>query len=160
MGLRSLRIMLSTFGESRLFKWSIGLSEPSRSRVLGSVKSRPRTTPTIEFASPKPMRQKYPRGHFQKLIKEGKLKIQFASTKKIRRYEEVAPDFLERIFDMDRRSCLISDESSLWDFRTDQSKKTIWRRIRETYGLDVSDVADGNLVTILKRIDWQRKPSC
>lgn len=106
------------------------------------------------------MKQKYPRGHFQTLLKEGKLKIEFASTKEIRQYEEIAADFLERIFDMDRCSCLISDESSLWDFRTDQSKKTIWRRIQETYGLDVSDVTDGNLVTIFKRIDWQRKPSC
>jgi hypothetical protein len=106
------------------------------------------------------MRQKYPRGHFQRLLKEGKLKIEFASTKKISLYEEIAADFLERIVDMDRRSCLISDESSLWDFRADQSKKTIWRRIRETYGLDVRDVADGNLVTIFKRIDWQRRPAC
>lgn len=106
------------------------------------------------------MRQKYPRGHFQRLFKEGKLKIEFASTKKISLYEEIAADFLERIFDMDRRSCLISDESSLWDFRTDQSKKTIWGRIQETYGLDVSDVTDGNLVTIFKRIDWQRRLSC
>ena len=106
------------------------------------------------------MRQKYPRGHFHRLFKEGTLKIEFASTKKISLYEEIAADFLERIFDMDRRSCLISDESSLWDFRTHQSKKAIWRRIQETYGLDVSDVADGSLVIIFKRIDWQRRPAC
>jgi hypothetical protein len=106
------------------------------------------------------MRQKYPRGHFLRLFKGGTLKIEFASTKEIGLYEEIAADFLERIFDMDRRSCLISDESSLWDFRTDQSRKTIWRRIQETYGLDVSDVTDGNLVTIFKRIDWQRRLSC
>ncbi len=56
------------------------------------------------------MKRKYPRGHFRKLIKEGKLKIEFASTKEISHYEEIAADFLERIFDMDRCDCLISDE--------------------------------------------------
>src|SRR2546428_12657532 len=54
------------------------------------------------------MKQKYPRGHFRKLLKEGKLKIEFASTEEISQYEEIAADFLERIFDMDRRDCLIS----------------------------------------------------
>ena len=51
------------------------------------------------------MKEKYPRGHFQKLIREGKLKIEFASTKEISAYEEIATNFLEKIFDMDRRSC-------------------------------------------------------
>jgi len=106
------------------------------------------------------MKQKYPGGHFQRLFKEGKLKIEFASTKKISQYEEIAAEFLESIFNMTRCDCLISDESSLWDFRTDQSKKAIWRRIQATYGLDVRDVADGNLATIFKRIDWQRRQSC
>jgi len=106
------------------------------------------------------MKQKYPRGHFQRLLKEGKLEIEFASTKKISQYEEIAAEFLERIFNMTRCDCLISDESSLWDFRTDQSKKAIWRRIQETYDLDVSDIKNGNLVIIFKRIEWQRKASC
>ena len=105
------------------------------------------------------MKQKYPRGHFRKLIKEGKLKIEFASTKEISQYEEIAADFLERICDMDRRNCLISDESSLWDFQADQSKEQVLCRIREAYGIDVSDVKDGNLVTIFKRIDWQKSLS-
>jgi len=94
------------------------------------------------------------------LLKEGKLKIEFASTKEISQSEEVAADFLETVFDMDRRDCLISDESSLWDFRADQSKEQVLRRIQESYGIDVSDVRDGNLVTIFRRIDWQRKPAC
>ena len=106
------------------------------------------------------MKRKYPRGHFRKLIKEGKLKIEFASTKEISQCEEIAADFLERVFGMDRRDCLISDESSLWDFRADQSKEQVLLRIQESYGIDVSDVKDGNLVTVFKRIDWQRKAAC
>lgn len=53
------------------------------------------------------MKPKYPRGHFQRLLKEGKLKIGFASTTQISLYEEIAADFLERVFDMDSRTCLI-----------------------------------------------------
>ena len=106
------------------------------------------------------MKEKYPRGHFQKLIREGKLKIEFASTREISAYKEIATNFLEKVFGMDRRSCLISDESSLWDFRADQSKREVLRRIQESYGIDVGDVKDGNLITIFKRIDWQRKPAC
>ncbi len=103
---------------------------------------------------------KYPRGHFRKLLKEGKLRIEFASTKKISQYEEIATDFLDKIFGMDRRSCLITDESSLWDFQAEQSEEDTLRRVQESYGIDVSDVRDGNLVTIFKRIEWQRKPAC
>jgi len=69
------------------------------------------------------MRQKYPRGHFQRLLKEETLKIEFASTTTISLYEEIAADFLERIFDMDRRCCLISDESSLWTFELINPRK-------------------------------------
>jgi uncharacterized membrane protein len=53
------------------------------------------------------MKQKYPPSHFRKLIKEGKLKIEFASTKEISQYEEIAADFLERIFAMDRRRLVV-----------------------------------------------------
>lgn len=104
------------------------------------------------------MKSKYPRGHFRRLLKEGKLKIEFASTRKISEYDELAAEFIEQIFGID--SFLITDESSLWDFRTEESKKEIWRRIQESYDIDVSDVKDGKLVQIFERIDWQRKPSC
>ena len=109
------------------------------------------------------MKRKYPRGHFRKLIKEGKLKIEFASTKKISAYEDLAADFLDKIFDMERGSYAISDESGLWDFpfrESYESKERLWEKIREIYGVDVSDIKDGNLVRIFERIEREQKPPC
>jgi hypothetical protein len=48
--------------------------------------------------------------------------------------------------------CFISDESSLWDFLSETTNQAQIDRIRAAYGVDVSDLTDGNLATILARI--------
>lgn len=108
------------------------------------------------------MTRKYSRGYFSKLAEEGKLKIKFASTKEVSAYEDIATDFFNKIFGMEEGSYMISDESSVWDFRSrkNESKETLVARIEESYGVKISDIKDGNLVSIFRRIEWERKPSC
>jgi hypothetical protein len=94
--------------------------------------------------------------------------IEFASTAEIDKYEPVANDFFRRILKLDYHGCFISDTSSLEDFyqysRHDKSnpqnlgsydefKKTIFSKIQQTYGCDVSDVKDDNFLTIFKKLE-------
>lgn len=76
----------------------------------------------------------------------------------IDKFESIAPDFFERILDMDREDCLITDESSLWDFHTERSNEPFYSRILEVYGIDVSDVEKGNLARIFQRIIEAKHP--
>ena len=70
----------------------------------------------------------------------------------IDKFESIAPDFFERILDMDRNDCLITDESTLGDFHTESSNEPFYSKIVEVYGIDVSDVEKSNLARIFQRI--------
>ncbi len=86
------------------------------------------------------------------------MKFELAPTTEIEKYESIAPDFFERILDMNRNECLITDESSLWDFHGEMSNDTFYSKILEVYGVDVSDVERGNLAKIFQRIaDAERR---
>ncbi|HEY2976036.1 MAG TPA: hypothetical protein VGJ48_26210 [Pyrinomonadaceae bacterium] len=74
------------------------------------------------------------------------------------KFESIVPDFFERILDMDRSDCLITDESSLWDFHTEGSNDPFYFKILEAYGIDVSDVEKGNLAKIFQRIMDAKEP--
>lgn len=89
-----------------------------------------------------------------------KMKFELAPTEKIDAYEELAIDFFERVLGMSREDCLITDESSLWDFHTEKSGEEFYHKIAEVYGVDVSDVKGGNLVEIFERIEFGRRLSC
>lgn len=78
--------------------------------------------------------------------------IELASTTEIDKFEEFAPDFFSRILDLDLNDCLITDESSLWDFHSETSNDQFYSKIVDTYGVDVSDVATANLAKIFQRI--------
>jgi hypothetical protein len=85
--------------------------------------------------------------------------VTFASTEKISRYDYLLDDFIENVLELEWT--WVSDVSSLWDFVSldeyDEEKRQkkyaqfLWR-IRKEYGVDVSDIEDGNLVRILERI--------
>jgi hypothetical protein len=81
-------------------------------------------------------------------------KIRFASTTGIEMFLEIADDFMERIFDFAPGEYLITDESSLWDFTgvEDMEVTDMYKKIREVYDLDVSDIPSGNLLEIFRRI--------
>ena len=89
-----------------------------------------------------------PRGPFK-----GK-RIELAPTEELDMFHSLAEEFMEAIFCMEPGSYLITDESSLRDFKGVEELELpdMHRRIREVYGVDVSDIVSGNLVEIFARI--------
>jgi hypothetical protein len=82
--------------------------------------------------------------------------IEFASQEKILADESLSEDFIRKILGLDW--AWISDESSLWDFHTEQTNDLLFAKIREVYGVDVSGVESARLWEILERIKHS-KPS-
>lgn len=79
--------------------------------------------------------------------------LEFASTRHIDAYDQIARDFLAKILDIDFDRCFISDQSSLSDFRFDKaSLNGLYGKIREVYGIDATDLREGNLLDIFERI--------
>ena len=86
-----------------------------------------------------------------------------ASTEKISRYEHLLTEFLVDIIDFEPEAvpfAFISDESMLWYFisygQDPEARKeqiALWQaRIKDKYGVDVSDLEDAYVVDILERI--------
>jgi hypothetical protein len=69
-------------------------------------------------------------------------------------FRSLAEEFMEAIFCMEPGSYLITDESSLRDFKgvKELELPDMHRRIRKVYGVDVSDIVSGNLVEVFARI--------
>lgn len=84
------------------------------------------------------------------------LPIEFAPNVEISAHEDIALEFFDKILDMDYRGCWISDGSSLWDFHEEETNERLNQKILETYGVDVADIEDGNLVRIFERISIRR----
>jgi hypothetical protein len=81
--------------------------------------------------------------------------IEFASQARVDAHVELADDFIRRVLDID--GAWISDESSLWDFHHQETNAALVARIREVYGVDVSDIESGNLADILDCIAAKRR---
>jgi len=79
-----------------------------------------------------------------------KVPLSFADTSQIDNLEDVAPDFFEKILDLDYYECFISDESSLTDFGRDDEETL--QKINITYSLGLTDLGDGNIVRLLTLI--------
>jgi hypothetical protein len=76
--------------------------------------------------------------------------IEFTSREQISAHAELEKDFVRRVLDLEW--AWISDESSLWDFHDGKTNEPLISRIRDVYGVDVSDIKSGNLSEILGRI--------
>jgi hypothetical protein len=74
--------------------------------------------------------------------------IELAPTEELDMFRSLAEEFMEAIFCMEPGSYLITDESSLRDFKGVEELELpdMHRRVREVYGVDVSDIVSGNLV--------------
>ena len=81
-----------------------------------------------------------------------KVALEYTSTRYIDSYEEIARDVLTNVLDLDYDGCFISDESSLLDFPFFDSLEEPIAKIKQLYGVDVSDIKGGNLVDIFERI--------
>jgi hypothetical protein len=65
-------------------------------------------------------------------------------------------DLLERVMHLSPGDCLITDESSLWDFHTDETNDDYFRRISLIYGIDARHVEPPTLVAISELIAKSR----
>jgi predicted RNase H-like HicB family nuclease len=73
--------------------------------------------------------------------------IQFASSSKIEQLEDIAVDFFPAILGYDFHGIFVSDESSVFDFGVDEQEIIV--AINTRYGLQLTTLADGNIVRIL-----------
>jgi len=76
--------------------------------------------------------------------------IEFAAQEVGSINRELSEDFIQRVLNLDW--AWISDESSLWDFHTDETNEQIWAKILAVYGVDVSDIESARLSEIFDRI--------
>ena len=81
--------------------------------------------------------------------------IGFAPDAMISKYSHLQEEFAVEILDVERWH--VSDESSLWDFTTDDTLEPSYVKIREVYGVDVSDIESALIWKILQRIAYTRQ---
>jgi hypothetical protein len=82
--------------------------------------------------------------------------IKFASQERVKAQAELAKDFTQRVLELEW--AWISDGSSLWDFHTNESNDALYAKIKEIYGVDVSDIQSARLSEILERIAAEQRP--
>src|SRR5215470_6905522 len=91
----------------------------------------------------------------KKLPRPGKhVEIEFASRERVDAHPELAEDFIHRVLNLDW--AWISDESSLLDFHNSDDNQALIAKIKEVYGVDVSDIESAKLWQILDRIATSR----
>jgi hypothetical protein len=76
--------------------------------------------------------------------------IEFASQERISKHPDLARDFIRRVLDVE--GAWISDESTLWDFHAKETNDELIAKIKEIYGVDVSDLHSAKLCEILERV--------
>ena len=81
--------------------------------------------------------------------------IEFASMEYITKFCDIGDDFVARVLGLEW--ALLTDESSLWDFHSEENNDALVAKIKEVYGVDVSDLKDAELYKIFDRIEQVRK---
>ena len=81
--------------------------------------------------------------------------LSFADTSEIEALQDLAADVFERILNLNYYECFVSDESSFFDFETDDEETL--RKINAAYGLGLTDLGDGNIVRLLTLIKAKAK---
>src|SRR5271168_4661418 len=83
--------------------------------------------------------------------------VEFASQERVGANQDLSEEFIRRVLDLDW--AWISDESSLWDFHTNETNELLHAKIMEVYGVDVSDIESAKLSEILDRVAASQKPA-
>jgi hypothetical protein len=126
-----------------ILNWGITGSGDTKGKALASLGEN--------FASAKEKRLR----ERAKLPRPGaRVPVEFASQERISARAELADDFTRRVLQMDW--AWISDESSLWDFHHQETNSELIAKIREVYGVDVSNIESANLADIFDRIAVNR----
>lgn len=76
---------------------------------------------------------------------------QLVSSSRIQGYSETADRFIDIVLECSW--AFITDESSLYDFAGIDEVANLEAKIKEVFGVDVSDLEDKNLVDIFERIE-------
>lgn len=76
--------------------------------------------------------------------------ITFASNEAVSQYPELRDDFIHNVLNLEW--AWLSDDSSLWDFHTDEDNSHQYLKIGEVYGVDVSHVTMRILQVSLLRL--------
>ncbi len=92
----------------------------------------------------------------QALTRPGRTRpIVLASQEKVCKDEALSEDFIQKVLGLDW--AWISDESSLWDFHGERTNDRLYAKIREIYGVDVSDIESGRLWMIFERLEKSQR---
>jgi hypothetical protein len=83
--------------------------------------------------------------------------LEFAFQERVKANQDLSEEFIRRVLNLDW--AWISDESSLWDFHTNETNDMLHAKIMEVYGVDVSDIESAKLSEILDRISTSQKPA-
>lgn len=78
-----------------------------------------------------------------------KVPIKFASSQMVDQYYDITHDFLQKILGFSNTGGIfVSDESSLYDFLIAGNLDNYFKKIKDTYQVDVSAVKDGKISSI------------
>ncbi|MFZ1700864.1 MAG: hypothetical protein WAU71_08590 [Pyrinomonadaceae bacterium] len=130
---------------ARILRWSLGGFGKTRAAAVEELKTHFET-----FKRERP----------DDVLRPGEtMPIEFASTEGIDRYGETAERFIKEVLGFDRLDPIfISDQSSLLDFTgTDEETADYVAQTKDVFGVDISDISDGNLLKIFERIDGKKE---
>jgi len=85
-----------------------------------------------------------------------KVPVEFSATTRVDAHPELAKSFVKRVLGLDWAD--ISDKATLGDFHDKGNNAALVEKIRDIYGVDVSDIASGNLADIFDRIADHSRP--
>jgi hypothetical protein len=78
--------------------------------------------------------------------------IELASAELVRKYEAIAREFLPEILGINYEDCIITDESTLFEFDFGDEAADHIQKVMVVYGVDISDIQGRQLGLIFQRI--------
>lgn len=122
-----------------IIKWGVAASGDTREEALLNLRASFQITKEAKKLEGKPL----PRPGIS-------VPIEFASQDLVSKNPDLAEDFVRRVLELEW--AWISDESSLWDFHSDETNDRFYSKVEVLYGIDVSDIESAKLWEILDRI--------
>jgi hypothetical protein len=84
------------------------------------------------------------------------LNIEVADSRLVEGHKQLVDDILERVMGFPATDCLVTDESTLWDFHEDDDNREYFRKISLIYGVDVSGIEPPTFAAIAEKIRRDR----
>jgi hypothetical protein len=83
------------------------------------------------------------------------VELEFAANERVAAHRELADDFIQRVLEMEW--AYITDASSLWHFHGEETNDSLVLKVKDVYGVDISDIESGRLYEIFDRIAREDK---